>query len=144
MNIFFGQIYLAPDAVFPFSFKFNNWLAEEVAKHVVDSDGFRGAYPGIMRLGFRISARKSLNSIDLRGPTIFRRAKDVEFTIFLPHNRIQFETAEDLRPIVEALLGGVIGALDKLFIGSTELQNHAPEIAKAFQNTPGLVQEKPA
>jgi len=142
MDIFFGQIYLEPDAVFPFSFKFNGWLTEQVARHVVDSDGFRGAYPGIMRLGFRISARKGLESVDLRGPTIFKRAKDIEFTIFVPHNKNRFQTAEDLQPIVDALLAGVIDALNKLFIDSSELKNHASEIVKDFKNIPGLLKEE--
>src|SRR5947207_12558625 len=86
MKIFVGQIYIEPGASYPFSHQFQTWLGEELTNRVQPSQQFLRAYPDGFDLIFRVSAKSKINKPEIKGPTVFKRGKDVEFTVFLPHD----------------------------------------------------------
>src|SRR5438128_660345 len=88
MKVHFGQIYIEPGVEFPFSHLFQRYLAKEVTALVVPSGKFIEKYGSDFELMFRISAKNGIQDNEIRGPTVFRKAKDVEYTVFLPFDII--------------------------------------------------------
>ena len=88
MQVFFGQIYIKPGISFGFSHRFQTYLGQKVSALVSPSREFTERYGSDWELMFRISAKEGITENELRGPTVFRKDKDVEFTIFLPFDTI--------------------------------------------------------
>jgi len=64
-------------------------------------------------LMFRISARAAIGDTDIRGPSVFRKNRNVEYSIFLPFTTIR--GAEDvLRTAIEYLFDAFLSVLTKL------------------------------
>ena len=88
MKIYFGQIYIQAGVSFPFSFDFQRRLSEEVTPLLQPSSKFCKKYGDDFSLMFRISAKSDLEDNEIRGPTVFRKTRDVEYSIFLPFDVI--------------------------------------------------------
>jgi hypothetical protein len=121
MKVFFGQIYIEPDVAFPFSIAFQQRMSGEMTKLVEPSDHFISEYGEDWNLIFRISSKRSLPENELRGPTVFAKEKDVEYSIFLPFDEI---TADDdwARSALHHLMNGVISIFARLEIDSANLK----------------------
>ncbi len=127
MKIFFGQIYTAPGVSFEWSIAFQAYLSETVTALVFPSEAFAAKYGPDWSLGFRISAKKGIESNEIRGSSVFKRDKDVEFTIFLPFDRVPAGEAF-AEPALEFLLDGVMDVLQRLGIDAARLQQKRAEI----------------
>ena len=92
MNISVGQIYIEPGVNFPFSHLMQVWLGQQLSALASPTADFVNAYGIDFSLVIRISARKSLKANEIKGPTVFKRTKDVEYTIFLPYETIARST----------------------------------------------------
>ena len=88
MKIYFGQLYIQAGISFPFNSSFQRFLSEEVSKLVEMNPKFEQSYGTEYELMFRISAKKELLTNEICGPTIFKKEKDIEYTIFLPYKFI--------------------------------------------------------
>ena len=88
MRVHFGQIYIQPNVTFPFSNRLQRRLAERVSGLVAASATFTSKYGPDWDLMFRISAKTDIGENEIRGPTVFTKEKDVEYTIFLPFDII--------------------------------------------------------
>ena len=88
MKVYFGQFYIQPDVTFPFSHRLQRRLAEEITGLVTPSAIFTREYGSDWELMFRISAKTQIDDNDIRGPTVYKRDRDVEYTIFLPFDII--------------------------------------------------------
>src|SRR5438132_14279232 len=84
MKVWFGQIYIGPGVSFPFSHHFQRRLSHEVTALVEPSEKFIKKFGREFELMFRISAKQKLKRNEIRGPTVFNKTRDVEYTIFLP------------------------------------------------------------
>lgn len=84
MNVYFGQLYIEPGASFPFSHSFQLYLAEVVTSLVTPSETFVQKYGADFDLMIRVSAKRRIQDNEIVGPTVFRKTKDVEYTVFLP------------------------------------------------------------
>lgn len=84
MRISVGQIYIKPGVSFPFSHIMQRWLGEELTAAADDWTEFAKKYGPGFSLVVRLSADTSIVSNVIKGPTVFRRDKDVEYTVFLP------------------------------------------------------------
>jgi hypothetical protein len=82
MKIFVGQIYIKPGITFPFSLQFQRWLGDALTERVEASEQFCKAYGANFALGLRISAKEEISEPEIKGPTVFKRNRNVEFTIF--------------------------------------------------------------
>jgi hypothetical protein len=115
MQIHFGQIYIQPGVSFSFSWHFQRFLSKETTALVVPSAKFVEAYGSDFELMFRISAKKGIQDNEIRGPTVFRKAKDVEYTVFLPFDVITHEP-EVSKSALRFLLRGVCSVFKSLDI----------------------------
>lgn len=138
MKIFIGQIYIKPGICYPFSFHFQKWLATELTKCVVPSEPFKLSYPGGFDLGFRISAKTDIDQPEIKGPTVFKRDKKIEFTIFLPFLEPTGNNQKDYREIMHMILGSIISTLITLKIETKTIESIVPDIIEHFLSTPAM------
>lgn len=87
MFVYLGQIYVQPDIYFNFSCIFQNYIHSILSEKIIVSDYFKEKYPDY-KLMFRISAKKNIDENEIKGPSIFRKDSDMEYTIFLPFDAI--------------------------------------------------------
>jgi hypothetical protein len=141
MKVHFGQVYVQPGVDFPFSFLFQHRLSEEVSSLVKPSAKFTQQYGTDWKLMFRISAKRSILDNEVRGPTAFRKDKDVEFTIFLPFDVIR--TAESMtRSAIEFLLRGVCSGLDSLGFDTAPIRAQQSILAQTLSSDPTMLNPK--
>ena len=135
MTIYFGQIYGVLGASFPFSTRFQLRLGAEVTSRLSASAAFDLKYGRDWKLIFRISAKTSISVCEVRGPTMFRKAKNVEYSIFLPFDVIQGQ--EDIAlAALNHLLPAVTETLNTLGFDVGCLEREAMTIAKTIAADP--------
>ena len=106
MKVYFRQFYVEPGVAFPFSHCFSSRLSDEITAIAVPSPTFIKKYGHNFDLVFNISAKREIKDIELRGPTVFRKTKDVEYTVFLPFDVIT-GNSEVPQSAIRYLLSGV-------------------------------------
>ena len=140
MRVYASQFYIEYGITYPLSFYFQDWLSEELSNLVEASEDFHWAYPNDFDLMFRISAKANIKVPLIFGPTIYRREKSVEFTIFLTHSGRYAFGQETLRPTVVQLLDQVVEVLRGLGIDAERLKNNIPEMVEHFVSTPAMIE----
>ena len=108
MKIFIGQVYIRPGINYPFSCYFQKWLGEELTKLVKPSEFFIKTYSDEYSLIFRMSAKSEIIEPEIFGPTVFKKDKKVEFTIFLPHGGKQENLNKEYIVPLTILLNSII------------------------------------
>jgi len=120
LQYFFGQIYIVPGISFPFSTDFQLRLSREVTDLVEPSSKFIKKYGSDFKLIFRISAKTRLQDNEIKGPSVYRKDKDVEYVVFLPFDVIA--THDDApKHALRFLLKGVCEVFDLLEIEADRL-----------------------
>lgn len=142
MKVFFGQIYIEPGVSFPWSWKFQSYLSSAITETIGPSEYFTGKYGSDWSLGFRISAKRNLGSNEICGPTVFRKAKDVEFTIFLPYDQIP-EGSSFAGPALDFLIEGTLEVFQRLEIDTALLQQKRDDIQAHVLQAPEMIMIKP-
>ena len=120
MKVWFGQVYIEGGVDFPFSHLFQRHLSAEVTALVEPSAKFIEQYGVDFELMFNVSAKRRLPDNGIRGPTVFKKTKDVEYTVFLPFDVI-IPHADAPRRALRFLLKGVGDVFDKLEIDKIRL-----------------------
>ena len=120
MKVWFGQFYIEPSVNFPFSHHLQRRLSQEITALVEPSAKFINEYGLDFELMFRISAKEALKESEIRGPTVFNKTKDVEYTVFLPFTVIM-RHADAPKHALRYLLKAVCDVFDTLEINKTEL-----------------------
>ncbi|WP_406694612.1 hypothetical protein V5E97_26440 [Singulisphaera sp. Ch08] len=138
MKIGFSQIYVEPSACFPFSHLFQRRLSEEVTALVEPSALFVERYGEDFELMFRISAKQALDDTEIRGPTVFKKTKDVEYTTFLPFAVIMRQ-ADAPRHAIIFLLKGVYEVFDLLDISKFKLLDKQAELIEGICSDPTML-----
>ena len=140
MKVWFGQIYIEPGVSFPFSHHFQRRLSQEVTALVKPSANFLKNYGEDFELMFRISAKKALHDNEIRGPTVFRKTKDVEYTLFLPFTVIM-RHADAPKVALTFLLKGVCDVFDLLEIDKTKLIEKQASLIDGICSDPTMLAE---
>lgn len=140
MNVHFGQIYIEPGAAFPFSLSFQRHLSDEITALVAPSATFKQQYGDDWNLMFRVSAKRTICDNEIRGPSVFKKSKDVEFTIFLPFDTIQREASVS-RSAVAFLLRGVSSVLSSFGIDTSAIQARQSSLAESISSDPTMFKE---
>lgn len=122
MRINFGQVYVEAGATLPFSCQFQQKLSDSVSALIAASEGFRSRHRDWHALTFNISARHSIQSTQVRGPTTFKRSHVVEYTIFLPFDDLS-QRPDAPRVSLEYILNAVTDVLDGLGLDISRLKN---------------------
>ena len=126
MRVSFTQVYTKVGVDFPFSWKLQKYLRDQISA-VVKSSAKLEAMGAPEELAFYISARSGIQSTDVRGPAVSKRLKTVEFSLFLPFSEAARTEAFPEKPLRE-LLAGVREVLAVLEIDTTSYDKICPRI----------------
>ncbi len=130
--MYFGQIYIEPGITFPFSAEFQRTLGKAITALVSPSAKFEDRFGTDWSVMIRISAKTGIAANDIRGPTTFKKSKDVEFSVFLPFDLIS-KTADPLKAALVYLLEGASWSLASLDIDVSKLDAASQELIEAVR-----------
>lgn len=139
MKIFVGQIYVQAGVIFPFSFLFQRWLGDALSKRVEASEQFIQSFGTEFELGLRISAKKEIDQPEIKGPTLFKQDKTVEFTIFLPYQETDYHELATASLLLEQILRSVLIISQQIGLNSSGLLGDISHLQMEFLSTPGLL-----
>ncbi len=139
MNISVTQMYLEEDAGYPFSSYFQKWLAGELCKRTRPSANFLKRYPGEYTLGFYISAKKGIKAPEIKGPGVYRKTRDVKYTIFIPFDpKAKYERAGYRKPLAW-IMDGVVAALKGLEIDASLLVEDSSSLIEVMASDTRMI-----
>jgi hypothetical protein len=141
MTISFCQIYLEPGCTFPFSHHFQAWLSERTSALADPSPLFLKKYGADWNLVFNIGAKAKIDAIEVRGPTTFRKTRDVEYFVYLPHPGKPVTVQLECVPTLNHLLDGIRHVLESLAIDVRRLQTAEETLVQEFCADPKLIRE---
>jgi len=138
MKLSVGQIYIEPGVTYPFSGKFQVFLGKEMTQLVEPSERFSKKYSDDFNVKFRLSAKAGLAAAEIRGPSTYRKTKDIEFSIFLPHTgeAISINDQEKCRQPLVIFFECVATILESLFLDPTRIRQQAAELTEKIISDP--------
>jgi hypothetical protein len=114
------------------------WLTKELSTVASVSAEFEKKFGTGFSLMVRVSADTQILDNEIAGPTIFKKDKDVEFTVFLPFDAISAET-EGCRKALEYLLSGIRAVFQKVGIGTDMLDEKRTFIIEHICTEPAML-----
>jgi hypothetical protein len=137
MKVFFRQTYIEPGATFPFSVHFQRRVTEVVTSLVVPSARFVSKYGDDYDVVFNVSAKRAIQGNEILGPTVFRRTKDVEYTIFLPFDGIT-ASSDVHRSALQFTLDGACWVLQSMEIDTSRIVDARDSIIEEICSNPKM------
>lgn len=142
MKVFVGQIYTKPGVDFPFTHLMQRWLGEELTRVASEDAKFQERYGSGFALGLRISADTGTAETEVKGPTVFKRDRDIEYTLVLPFDAI--ENAPDRRRMaVECIAAGIAAVFAELEIGLDRLDQGRESLVERLLTDPTFWSDSP-
>lgn len=129
MRIHVSQIYIEPGVSFPFTHVFQKYLGGLLTEDTTSTDAFCQRFGNDYSLVFNVSAKHKLTEPEIKGPTVFKREKTVEYTIFLPCSRDSRHEEHSLTHVLEVLLGCIDSILTDLGMSTHRVAGEARAIA---------------
>lgn len=142
MNVYISQIYIQAGVSFPFSHHFQLYLSQELTKRVKPSDLFINKYGEDFSLMFRMSAKAELTVPEIKGPTVYRKDRDVEFSIFLTYDKQENQGPKKYRQALGELLDQIVIVLEGLEIDTAMLRLDAHALIESILTTPRMINAK--
>ena len=130
MKVSVGQIYIQAGVDFPFSFDMQSWISKELSALASPGPAFLKSYGKGFELIIRLSAKTELGENEIKGPTVFKKDKDVEYTLFLPYDRIRDAGAGSRQLAAEKFVDGVTAVFAKAGIEAPELSKRRATLIK--------------
>jgi hypothetical protein len=93
-----------------------------------------------------MSAKAEIDDLEIKGPGVYKKTKDVEYSIFLPYKIISKEDGKQARykKALDYVLIGIVKVLQSLEIDTLALEKAIPSLVKeVFANPVMLEQENP-
>ncbi len=140
MKIYVTQIYIEVGATFPFGHLFQQRIHRELTQATVPSQLFLDKYGDNYTLIFRMSAKFSIAENEIRGPTNYKKSKQVEYSIFLPYDRIASEKEPNKSALLH-LFQGIRSVLEKLEIDTAEIERRETNWIAEFCSEPTMFQD---
>jgi hypothetical protein len=140
MMVSIGQVYIKPGVNFPFSHLMQIWVSEELSSVADDCAEFQKKYGREFELIVRISADTQIADNVLKGPTVFRKAKDVEYSVFLPIDII-VKAPGGCRVAMEFLMAGIRSVFQKVGIDPTKLDERKAVIIDHVCSDPIMLKQ---
>ena len=141
MKIHVSEFYVEPGATYPFSHIFSRWMSEQLSERVEPSEMFTRNYSKDFNLVFRLSAKASLTHSEISGPTVFRRTKDVEYSIFLPHEGRPPKTKMACKEPLRMFLESVVKVLQSLKADTRLIEADVPALIEHVVSEPTMFEE---
>jgi hypothetical protein len=142
MKVAFRQIYIEPGVNFPFSVHFQCRLSEEVTSLVQPSARFIRNYGSDFVLIFNVSAKEHLKANEIKGPTVSKRYKFVDYTVFLPF-RVIIHQPDPPNAALKFLLKGVRDVFNMLEIDGAELANRQESLIEQICRDLSMLRRPP-
>lgn len=133
MNIYFAQIYIQAGASFPFSCEFQKYLSTEISSMTEPSVKFISLYGSEWNIMFRISAKKEIELTEIKGPTLFKKNKDIEYTIFLPY-QVVLSDSNAYQKAFAQILSATCRILESLDITTTNIKSMSHHLSNEIFN----------
>jgi hypothetical protein len=130
MRIYVSQIYVEPRVSYPFSHVFQKYLSALASEDTSGTEQFFSKYGEDYELVFNVSAKTGLNSPEIKGPTVFKRGKTVEYTIFLPFERDVGLDKASLSRALRLLLSSMNAVLSDLGMNTNRMANDSLGIVR--------------
>lgn len=143
MKIFVSQIYIQVGINYPFSYIFQKWMHEELSKLVKPSGAFLKKYSEDFEIMFRLSAKSEIKEAEIKGPTIYKKDKDIEFTVFLPHNGKPVESCEDCRRPLEIFFGCMVIVLESLTLDASLIKGNSNYLIDKILSDDSMFEKSP-
>ena len=140
MKIFVAQFYVEVGCDYSLSNHFHHRISDELTRRVVPSAAFVNKYAEDFKLMFRMSAKSGLVEPEVRGPMVFKKDKDVEYSIFLPFDLDRPLGPSVYRHALKQLLGQIIIVLTSLQMDVSQLSQSVDEIIERIVADPKMFQ----
>ena len=110
MKIDFTQCFIEPGVTFPFSIRFRDAISDGMSEILKTADvgHFRPKWKGY-DLTICISAKSKIRMAEVAGPGVYRRDRELEYTVFLPYEALP--TFADAVGCLVDTVCGIIGSL---------------------------------
>lgn len=108
MRVSVSQIYIEAGVSFPFSYAMQQFLKEELTGVASDevASAFLNRYGSDYGLMIHLSAKRGIDGNEVVGPTVSKKDKLIEYTLFLPFDRIS-KDADGRRAAARLLVRGI-------------------------------------
>jgi hypothetical protein len=140
MKLFIAQVYIEVGVNFPFSHKFQKWISGALTEIIRPSPLYIKRYGPDFDLMFRMSAKAKLVDSEVAGPTVFKKTKDVEYTIFLPYDVIDVSDNR-YACALDYLFRAISLVLQSLEIDTLALEENAPKFIETICSDPAMFKE---
>jgi hypothetical protein len=127
MNCSLSQVYVEPGVNFKFTTVFQRKMKLVLSSSLEPSALFIKKYSNYS-LHFWMSARIGIPEPEIKGPGIYRRTKDVEYSIFLPHSGVPQPFDRSLATPLNQLFSSIANVLSTLQIDSRVLTAQVPAL----------------
>jgi hypothetical protein len=138
MRVSIGQIYIVPGATFPFSHHMQLWLGEKLSSACNEPGEFQKRHGADFELMVRVSAKKGTSENEIKGPTVFRKTRDVEYTLFLPFDTIA-GSAGGCFVAAEFLLDGLLSVFQRAGLGTSKLNEQKSSLVAHICSEPSML-----
>jgi hypothetical protein len=132
MRIYFGQIYIEVGVWYPFTQEFQVYLSELATQDTTGTERFCSKYGDDFDIVFNISAKAALRTAEVKGPSVYKRDKTVEYSVFLPYDKQAPVDAVLLVDAVRVLLASVNTVLSNLGMTTNRIANDQDGIAESI------------
>lgn len=140
MNIYVAQSYIKPGVSFPFSHLMQRWMSEQLSSVARNFTEFERKHGVGFELMVRLSADVNTTDNVIKGPAVYKKDKDVEYTLFLPYDII-VKTNDECRGALEYLLTGIHRIFELAGIDPGMLEERRESIIAHICSDPTMLDE---
>jgi hypothetical protein len=140
MNVSIGQIYIKPGVKFPFSHLMQIRVSDELSALVEMSPEFQSRYGPDYSFIVNVSADTGIVDNLIKGPAVFKRTRDVEYTVFLPYDVI-IMAGDGCREAMRFLMAGIRSALKRARLDTTRLDERENAIIESICSDATMLSE---
>jgi hypothetical protein len=121
---------------------FQGRISEILSELIQPSDDFVRKYGSNFEIVFYLSAKKNIPKPEIAGPGVYKKTREIEYTIFLPHDGSEAKALGDYAGPMRALLAGVHDVLDRLRLDTSGLDRKADSIVREITSDPAMFADR--
>jgi hypothetical protein len=139
LRIHIVQIYVNAGIRYSFTHVFQRRMQEILSNLVRPSGEFSRRYGSDFAVVFNLSAQTGISVPRIVGPAVYRKTKDVEYTIFLPHDGSDANQLDDYTKQIRDFLAGVIDVLERLKLDAAPVKEKTDDIVREISSDPAMI-----
>jgi hypothetical protein len=134
MKIYLSQIYIEVGIAYCFNTLFQKKISLFLTEATDESKLFVHKYGRDFKLIFRMSAKAGISDTEVCGPAVFRKDKDVEYTIFIPYDFTGPDSFEARRKALKLLFSSILVIFKDLDIDTKKVEAGAEQFIEDVVN----------